>query len=106
MLEQIKKGSSTISKDERERKLDEFKKLKERIAIITRKKELNEEEFGKYVKSLELEEPCKYSLGIRSVISLCNNSLFKCEFRSQDKYSLGHGSRFECRRQRMLRNLL
>ena len=108
MLEQIKKRESTISQSERERKLDEFKKLKEKIARITKKQELTQEEFDSYTKSLDAETVCKYCLGIRNVISLCNNSLFKCEFRSQDKYNFGHGLRFECRRERMLRlrNLL
>ncbi|UCH12348.1 MAG: hypothetical protein JSW18_05920 [Candidatus Omnitrophota bacterium] len=108
MLEHIEKRGRTISKFERERKLDEFKKLKERIAKITKKKELNQEEFDSYVKSLDVDDSCKYSLGIRKVICLCNNALFKCEFRSQDKYNFGLGLRFECRRERMLRlrNLL
>lgn len=102
MLEQIQKEDRASS--EREEKLKEFQELKERIAKITKKKELSQAEFDKYIKSLNLQEPCKYALGIRDVMALCNNSLFKCEFRSQDKYRVGHhGSRFECKRKRMLK---
>lgn len=103
MLENIKKGDSVISKSGRAIKLEEFDKLKERIAKITRKGELTQAEFESYIKPLGAEEACKYCMGIRNVLNLCNNNLFKCEFRSQDKYHIKHGSKFECRRARMLK---
>ncbi len=103
MLEQLKKSDSLISNTERAAKLEEFGKLKERIAIITRKDELSQEEFDKYLNSLEAKESCKYSSGIKNIMSLCNNSLFKCEFRSNDKYKTGESTKFECKRERILK---
>jgi hypothetical protein len=101
MLEQIKKEDSSIS--EREKRLQKFERIKERIAAITKKEELNQAEFDSYMKKLEPEESCKYCSGIKSVLNLCNNHLFKCEFRSNDKYKFEHGTRFECKREKMLK---
>ena len=103
MLEQIKRGEGSISVSERDKRLEKFEKLKERIAAITKKEELNQKEFDSYVKRLEQENPCKYCSGIKGVLNLCNNHLFKCDFRSNDKYHFEHGTRFECKRERMLK---
>ena len=103
MLEQIKKSESSISESEKAIKLGEFAELKERIAKITHKDEISQIEFDSYIKSLAAGETCKYSLGLRNVVSLCNNNLFKCEFRSHDKYHIKQGSKFECKRAKMLK---
>jgi DNA-directed RNA polymerase alpha subunit len=68
MLEQINKRGRTIS--EREDKLEEFRKIRERIAKITKRDEQSQEDFNSYVDSLGPCEVCKYCTGVRNVVSV------------------------------------
>lgn len=85
------------------KKLNEFERIKERVAFLTGKKEKTEEEFDKYIKSLFDSESCKYMTGIKEIVSLCNNNLFSCKFRSRDNFNFRGRLKFECQREKILR---
>ena len=95
-----------IGKDSHQSRLERFRRLKEQLAVITKKPETTQEEFDNYIQ--QLSGSCRYETGIHNIISLCNNNLFKCEYRSKDTFSFGSGRRFECRREQVikLRSLL
>jgi len=93
----------TVGTAEKDERLKEFKRIKERFAFLTGKKEKTQEEFNSYINSLFDGDSCKYMTGIRDIVSLCNNTLFECRFRSRDQFSFSGKSKFECERERMLR---
>lgn len=98
-LEQPEKDAAV----KKEEKLDEFRRIKERFAFLTGKKEKNQHEFDKYINSLYDSEICKYMTGIREIVSLCNNTLFECQFRSRDNFNFRGKFKFECQREKILR---
>ncbi len=99
--EQLEKSEkNAIKKEER---LSNFKQIQERIAFLTGKKEKTQGEFDNYIKSLFDDEPCRYMTGIREIVSLCNNTLFNCKFRSKDNFNFRGKLKFECQREKILR---
>ncbi len=98
-LEESEKGTAV----KKEEKLNEFKRIKERFAFITGKKEKSQQEFDKYMNSLYDSEACKYKTGIKEIVSLCNNTLFECKFRSRDNFNFRGKLKFECQREKTLR---
>jgi len=97
-VEGVKKESS-----EKEKKLELFRRLKEGLAFITNKEEKRQPEFNKYIRSLFDDEPCKYMTGIRNIVSLCNNTLFNCEFRSRENFNYKGKLKFECQREKTIK---
>lgn len=87
----------------REKKLEDFRRLKEELAKINNHHEETQEDFNQYINSLNKEDICKYATGIREIMSLCNNNLFKCEFRSKEKFNINNTLKFECEREKILR---
>lgn len=100
--EQLEKSERdvVVKKDE---KLNEFQRIKQRFAFLTGKNEKSQEEFDKYINSLFDSEQCKYMTGIRDIVSLCNNTLFNCKFRSKDNFNFRGRLKFECQREKTLR---
>ncbi len=94
------KRDTAIKKKE---KLNKFSRIKERVAFLTGKKEKTQDAFEKYISSLFDSELCKYMTGIKEIVSLCNNTLFECKFRSRDNFNFKGKLKFECQRERMIR---
>lgn len=98
-LEKPEKGTAV----KKEEKLSEFRRIKERFALLTGKKEKTQGEFDKYMNSLYDNEVCKHMTGIKEIVSLCNNTLFECKFRSEDNFNFKGKLKFECQREKTLR---
>lgn len=97
-VEGAKKESS-----EREKRLELFRRLKEGLAFITNKEEKTQQEFSKYINSLFDDEACRYKTGLKDIVSLCNNTLFNCEFRSKENFSYRGKLKFECQREKIMK---
>lgn len=96
------------SLDKKKDKLDEFRGLKDRLAFLKGRGDKTQSEFDKYIRLLFDDELCKHMTGIKDIISLCNNNLFDCKFRSRDNFNFRGKLKFECLREKeiKLRKLL
>ena len=97
-----------FSSEEKKEKLERFRYFKDRLAKITGKPEKTQGEFNEYIKNLPSSLHCKYMTGIKEILSLCNNNLFECRFRSEHNFKIQGKLKFECQRKKMLelKNLL
>ncbi len=81
----------------------DLKRLKEKLAILSDKKEKNQEQFNNYISKLKDDEMCKHMSNMKDIINLCNNHLFDCKFKSQDRFKFEDSLKPECRREDILR---
>lgn len=81
----------------------DLKRLKERLAILSDKKEKTQEEADEYIDSLKDEQVCKHMENMKDIINLCNNHLFDCKFKSKERFKFENKLKPECRREDILR---
>lgn len=82
-------------------KVNDIKKLKEKLAFLNKKE--TKEEFNDYINSLIDKDVCKYMSNIRDIINLCNNHLFDCKFKSKERFKFEKKLKPECKREDILR---
>ena len=91
-------GSQIDRIKEKQQKLRE---LKIRGSFVV--KERTQEEFNNYIKILTRDDICKYATGIHGIITLCNNSLFKCRYQGEHYKSFLKVPKRECKREKLAR---
>ena len=88
---------------------EQIQRIKDKQALFKEQKRLfeekvtNQEEFDRYISSLQEQEPCAFMTGIKEIVSLCNRPEFECRFRSNEFYSMGQNPKKECMRAKILR---
>ena len=83
--------------------INDIKRLKEKLAFLNKKEEKTQEELNNYISSLNDEEICKYMTSMKDIINLCDNHLFDCKFKSNERFKFQDSLKPECKREDILR---